>query len=86
MQRIHQIGIAFDGVGGGYIQLYAMTSTEADTLRTIVHSARPGGRFHADLWTIVQEELPPFFHGDRTAENTARIIQNRVQTYLSERE
>jgi len=32
----------------------------------------------------IEEETAPFFAGDRTAEDTARIIQNRVQTYLSE--
>ena len=33
---------------------------------------------------IIFEEIPAFLHGDRTAEDTARIVQNRVQTFMSE--
>ena len=34
---------------------------------------------------MIQEELLPFFAGDRSIEETVRIIQGRVQTYLNER-
>lgn len=33
---------------------------------------------------IVSEELDAFFAGDKTAAETARIIQNRMTTYLNE--
>ena len=33
---------------------------------------------------IIQEEAAAFFNGDKTAEETARIIQNRVEIYLGE--
>jgi hypothetical protein len=33
---------------------------------------------------IVEEEFAAFSRGIRTAEETARIIQNRAQTYLYE--
>ena len=34
---------------------------------------------------IISEELPPYFGGDRRAEEAAANIQNRVQLYLDER-
>ena len=34
--------------------------------------------------TILAEELQAFFAGDRTAAETAHVIQNRMTTYLSE--
>jgi len=37
-----------------------------------------------EILTIVNEELTTFFGGGQSAENTARYIQNRVSTYLSE--
>jgi len=37
-----------------------------------------------DIIDIVDEELTTFFGGGQSAENTARYIQNRVSTYLSE--
>jgi len=66
------------------IPMYAMTQAEADGLRAIVESASVVGHFHVTVWELVQEELLPFFAGDRTAENTARIINNRVQTFMNE--
>lgn len=33
---------------------------------------------------ILYEELQPYFIGEKTAEKTAGVIQNRVQTYLNE--
>lgn len=33
---------------------------------------------------IILEEVQPFFAGERDAKQTAKIIQNRIQTYLSE--
>jgi len=73
------------GMGDGLvIEYYAMTNEMVAHLRDITDTAIPAGRFDQGLWDIVQEEVLVFFAGDRTAENTARIIQNRVQTYLSE--
>jgi len=37
-----------------------------------------------NILQIVFGEIPAFLHGDKTAEETARVIQNRVQTYLHE--
>ena len=66
------------------IDIYAMTQEEAAALRAIVESASLLGHFNERVAEMVAEEILPFFAGDRTAENTARILQNRVQTYLNE--
>ncbi|MCL2367946.1 MAG: hypothetical protein FWC72_03025 [Oscillospiraceae bacterium] len=66
------------------IEYYAMTAEMAAQLREIIEAAIPAGRFDPGLWDIVLEALSAFFAGDHTAEDTARILQNRVQTYLSE--
>jgi len=67
------------------VPVFAMTEAEAGDLRAIVESASLISRFDEALWNIVEEELQPFFAGDRTAVDTARIMQNRIQTLLSER-
>ena len=38
-----------------------------------------------ELHAIIEEEAEPYFHGDITAEEAARRIQNRVEIYLAER-
>ena len=39
----------------------------------------------SELHAIIEEEAEPYFHGDITAEEAARRIQNRVEIYLAER-
>ena len=67
------------------IELYALTEADAEELRAIVEGAtiRPSGL--REISEMAAEELPPFLAGDRTAAETARILQNRVQTFLWER-
>lgn len=76
-------GVSFGG--GLMIEFYAMTEDEARLFRDIVESASLLGRHDEVVETMVQEEILPFFAGDRSAADTARILQNRLQTYLSER-
>ena len=37
-----------------------------------------------EIGSIISEELQAYFTGDKTVEETAKIIQNRVQLYLDE--
>jgi len=64
---------------------YVMTEEEASEIREIITSASIRRQFNDTIWTIIQEDVQPFFAGARSAEETARVIQNRVQRYLDER-
>jgi len=68
------------------IEIFAMTAEEVHDLRAIIESAQLDSHSDYALWLIALENLHSFFAGSATAEDTARIIQNRIQTYLSERE
>jgi hypothetical protein len=72
-------------ISGEKIYIYAMTQEEAATVRAIIDSAGMRRRFNNEVWMIVREDSQAFFAGLRTAADTARIMQNRVQTYLDER-
>jgi len=66
------------------IDIYPMTAAEAAGLRAIIESANLLSRFDETVMEMMQEELLPFFAGDRSAADTARILQNRIQTLLNE--
>jgi hypothetical protein len=68
------------------IEIFAMTAEEAQGLRDIIENAQLDSHSDYNLWLIAIENLHPFFTGSATAEYTAGILQNRIQTYLSERE
>jgi len=72
-------------IGDGSLSLDTMTQTEADDLRTIIENAKPVGR-HLDIEIRdhIEGDINTFYAGGKTAEETAKIMQNRVQTYLDE--
>jgi hypothetical protein len=83
----HYTEILSDGHGGmREINIYAMTDNEVMSTREIVESANILARsIHPGLWDLIAGDIDSFFADVRSAEDTARIIQDRVSTYLSER-
>lgn len=57
---------------------------EYEILAEMVEGACYRKRLDSPVIAIVQEEASAFFVGDKSAEEVAAIIQNRVQIYLSE--
>ncbi len=51
----------------------------------LMDTAKSGAFRAEELWTMVEEELEPYFHGDRSAEEAAAVLDSRVQLYLDER-
>jgi len=76
----------YGGIGASH-ELYSITDDTAATLRSFVEKAQMiGNRLSPELFDLIWGDLDAFFEGIRTAEDTARIIQGRVQIYLSEQE
>jgi len=71
--------------GGIEIPIYPLTAEGAIELRELVESISFVSQINLTITNIVMEEVPPFLSGNKTAEEVARIIQNRVQIYLHER-
>lgn len=64
----------------------AVETADAAQLLACIRQASGLYRFDAAVASILLEEAAPFFAGDRTAEDAAKIMQDRVQTYLAEQE
>jgi hypothetical protein len=66
--------------------IYAMTDAMADSVRNIIDIAvASNNNVHQQtLFDVIDGDIASFFAGIRSAEDTARIIQNRVQTFLNE--
>ena len=65
--------------------VYAMTEEEATAIRDVINNATVRRRGNEALENIINEGLHSFFAGTATAEDTARVLQSRVQTWLWER-
>jgi len=71
--------------GSGTIDLLTMSEEIANGLRAFIESAVGAKRGIGDeLWEIIEGDLADFFAGARSAEETARIIQNRAERWMSE--
>lgn len=67
------------------IDIYAATEEEIEAVRSLIASARRcAGSTNTELVNIVTEETEVFFQGQKSAEETADIIQNRIQIYVNE--
>jgi len=69
-------------------KIYAMTDAIADKVRHIAETAVLGNQnvHQQALFNLIDGDIASFFAGLRSAEDTARIIQNRVQTFLHEQQ
>jgi len=76
-----------DDLIGSVHELYSMTDETAALLRWMIESAQsPGRRISRELNDIIESDLDAFYAGSTTAEHTARVLQNRIQIYLSEQQ
>ena len=63
---------------------YDFGEKQEQDFRFLLENARPGNWYIAQIEDLVYDELQPFFDGERTAQEAARILDNRVQLYLDE--
>lgn len=60
------------------------TDADRELIRFMVDNAYWEEIFASIIASIMWDELPPFFAGDKTAKEVAEIIQNRALLYLNE--
>jgi len=71
---------------GGSLELPPLVESDAELLRELVSNIGHKPIIEHPVQNIVNEDVSAFFAGVRSAEDTARIIQSRVQILLDERE
>jgi len=77
--------LAFSHVGNpANYEIPEFSDDLANMLRKIIESITHEYFPDPHIYKIVTEEVFPVFEGIRPPEDAARIIQNRVQTYLNE--
>ncbi|NMD44714.1 MAG: hypothetical protein GYA88_04740, partial [Clostridiales bacterium] len=69
---------------GETINIYALTTEQRDALMELFENTSMINEPDQKLMEIIGEETAAFFDGSKTAEETAKIIQNRVSIYVSE--
>ena len=91
-----EISVETDAViGGGVIGMpnpypqeqfrVFLTEEMADEIIEFIKSLNHVLRYNVPVNNIIKEEAAQYFAGQKSLEDTARIIQNRVSTYVAER-
>lgn len=67
------------------MDIYAAKQGEIDAVKKIISSAEKcAGSVNNELNNIITEETEAFFKGQKSAKETAEIIQNRIHIYVKE--
>ena len=65
-------------------ELWAMMPEQADQIMRIVETAEKPVDMNPTLFALVRDEAAPFFSGQKSAADVARLIQSKASLYLSE--
>jgi multiple sugar transport system substrate-binding protein len=71
-------------VNGKEITLKPPTAEEVDHLETYITGINSVQETDEKLYSLVFDELAPFYNGQKSAEEVAKTIQGKVNTYLNE--
>ena len=66
------------------IPVFAMTEQEEQAIRSLISGITVFSRYDRSLSDIIDEEIQPFFEGQKSAEDTAKMIQSRATIYVNE--
>ena len=69
---------------GTEVTLEPMSEAEVQKIMNVINNAGGSYQYDETINTIITEETASFFNGQKTAQQVADLIQNRVQTYIME--
>ena len=73
------------GFGGDFnIEVYAMTEQEKEVVLDLLKNTTTFMRYDSSLSDIINEEIQPFFKGEKSAADAAKMIQSRATIYVNE--
>ena len=66
------------------IELYALTQEQYDTVMELIESTTNFLDYDQSVLSNITEEAAGYLAGDRSVEETSRLIQSRVSLYIQE--
>ena len=66
------------------VKVFKASKSDVEAVRKLIESISGKHAYHNDIMNIIDEEAESYFCGQKSIEQAAKIIQNRVQLYLDE--
>ena len=66
------------------VEMYALKQEQADQVLELINSTNRVYSYDQEIFDIISDDAGAFFEGQKSAEETAALIQNRVSLYVNE--
>lgn len=66
------------------VEIKPASQEQVDMYTDLVNSTKKVQDYDESLMEIVQEEAKTYFAGEKSLDETVKIIQNRIETYVNE--
>ncbi len=77
-------GEATDGGETRTVEIYELSQEDADIILDLIENTHAVYAFDQDIMNIITDETAAFFAGEKSAEDTAAMVQSRVNLYVAE--
>jgi ABC-type glycerol-3-phosphate transport system substrate-binding protein len=67
------------------VEIYAIRQDEADEILNMIDSVTNVYSYDTSITDIITDEAAAYFNGEKSAEETAKLIQSRVSLYVNEK-
>ena len=65
------------------VDIYAASQKEVDEIKAMIQVAKPMAQGDQMIYSMIAEEAAAYFEGQKSAQDVAKIIQSRVESYVS---
>ena len=65
-------------------EIYALTEEQVDQIRQLILTTTKVADYNQEILNIVSEQAAPFFAGQKTAEEVAKLVQSKANIYVNE--
>ena len=66
------------------VEIFALKQEEADQVLELINATNRVYSYDQEIYDIITDDAAAFFEGQKSADETAKLIQNRVSLYVNE--
>lgn len=66
------------------VEIYELSQADADVILDLIENTHSVYSYDQDIMNIITDEVAAFFAGEKSAEDTAAMVQSRVNLYVQE--
>jgi len=65
-------------------EIYCLTEDQVQQIRELILTTTKVADYNQEILDIVKEQAAPFFAGQKTAEEVAKLVQSKANLYVNE--